>query len=159
MKGMGKGKEILLGDINARHTSWDATSNARERALVRSTKWSRLKIIAPQSPTYHPRGRVGYSTPDLVISNVSGIKLQVVGGGAWNGTSDHTLVLCVCPEIGGGRKNGGKRVSKTALSNEGRIEEVGEAYKQIATHLIRRLKETTEEATQEIFEIYIFRGW
>lgn len=33
----GKGKDIIMGDLHARHQWWDIMKNARRRALIRGT--------------------------------------------------------------------------------------------------------------------------
>lgn len=58
-------RAVIMGDLNARHTSWDTQSNARGRRIAR---WARQKlwhICGPEQPSFRsPRGS---SAPDIFI--------------------------------------------------------------------------------------------
>lgn len=153
MKEVNKGKDLLLGDLNARHVRWDTTTKVRGRALLRCTRGSMLRVVPPQRPTYHPRGRAGYSTPYLALSNIPNLELQLIDEGLWKSTSDRSPVVWVCPDAVTGQRREGKRISKAALSNAGRDKEegCGKRYRQIAPRLIKLLKEAKEQDAQTVF--------
>lgn len=79
------GKDIMMGDLNARHQLWDSITNAKGRALVRWTSANGYSGNAPVMPTYRPRGRRGASTPDLVVTKIRMSKTKTAGEVIWTG--------------------------------------------------------------------------
>lgn len=111
----------------------------------------RYRVVAPGSPTYHRRGRQGSLTPDLVGANTTGIKVEVVRGDQWEGTSGHHQVVCMMRNVGEGLGRGEKSVSKMALHNVGRAKVVAKAYRRMAPELVSRLQEEPETTAQKMY--------
>lgn len=62
-----RGPALILGDLNARHESWDVTGNTRGRALVHwNNQWA-WRILAPSEATFATQ--LGQSTVDLFITH------------------------------------------------------------------------------------------
>lgn len=51
----GTGRDVLIGDLNARHSSWDRNTNTKERAICTRTADTRHRSMAPDGCTYRPR--------------------------------------------------------------------------------------------------------
>lgn len=147
-----EGKDIMLGDFNARHVRGESRTNSRGRALTNVINASRYQITAPDIKTYTLQGRMAHSTPDIFVANTTGIRLNVAGRDRWTGTSDHLPVWCTVPHMGEGEGGGIRRLSKMALHNEGRIKEVGKRYKKIAPEMRRKLQAATAVTAQKVYK-------
>lgn len=79
------GRDLILGDLNGRHHTWDTMTNVRGRAIMRATMGNMYRIRAPEVPTYSPRGREGSSNPDIMITNVQRSSIRAMEGGSWTG--------------------------------------------------------------------------
>lgn len=75
------GKDVLIGDLNARNHLWDTTTNPNGRELVQGTIENRYNVRAPGSPSYGPMGREGTSNPDLSVKNFSTSSKAVMNEG------------------------------------------------------------------------------
>ena len=92
-----RGKAVIMGDFNARHRTWDRTSNSHGRWLVAWAKKHRWVIHAPSEPTFS--GHRGSSTVDLVLTRSLESSEATVMHGKWDGVSDHEPVSCTLDAI------------------------------------------------------------
>lgn len=70
IKHLSGNQAVIMGDLNGRHTSWDAVSNARGRRLYQWALKHGWKIIGPDLPSLiTPRGK---SSPDIFL--VKGVR-------------------------------------------------------------------------------------
>lgn len=139
---------IIIGDMNARHTTWDKRSNAAGRILVKATTNTPLKIYAPQSPTF--RSQAGTSVIDIAISNLSMHDQPKVCTGAWEGASDHEPVRFY-PNIEWTPDDRPRRISKTAMANKQNIQKAVTYYRQHIPEAIRTLEQAQGEEVQRAF--------
>lgn len=147
------GQDMLFVDLNARHYTWDATSNPKGRALWKGTKGHIYQLRAPGKATYRPRGHIGASTPDLVVANFREVDLETPTSGCWTAASDHAPVIGrIGIEGDRERMRRGKRISKDALQNAGRVKEVGRKYRRIQDEIIERLRGANMTDVQGIYE-------
>lgn len=140
----GSGNDVLIGELNARHSRWDTTTNAKGRALQKFTVGNRFDIYAPTAPTFSPRGRAGASIPDLMVTNMRGSSVRIVEEGRWEGASDHRPIVGVVEvqgEKGGEQKR--KRVSKLAMRNLLKKKEVVAIYRGVEKDIVEKLKRAT----------------
>ena len=85
-----RGKSILMGDLNARHTRWDKHTNPHGRWLLEWAQSHRWTIDAPSCPTF--ASHQGSSTVDLFLSKGVTTSGAEVLNGIWDGSSDHRAV-------------------------------------------------------------------
>lgn len=105
----GSGKDFLIGDLNARHQTWDEASNKKGSVIVARTVDTRHRILAPEGKRYRPRGRRGGSTPDVAVTNIRGATVDRAPEGLWSGVSDHDPMTCT---MHGERRRSGGRVRR-----------------------------------------------
>lgn len=89
------GRELILGDLNTRNGIWNRATNQRGRAVITETEGTRYQASDPREQKYTPRGREGFSTPDILLSNIRGVRAEGTGENRWTGESDHLPVCCL----------------------------------------------------------------
>lgn len=91
-----KGKAIIMGDINARHTDWDRKTNLRGARIKKWASEQGWKVTAPKEHTCTTR--MGSSTPDLVLHRAIDITDITVPEGQWEQISDHRPIKMWIPK-------------------------------------------------------------
>ena len=85
-----RGKSVVMGDLNARHKSWDTTTNSHGRWLVEWATSNQWHIDAPGGPTFI--AHQGTSTVDLFLTKGVHTSGASILNGIWDGSSDHRAV-------------------------------------------------------------------
>lgn len=81
-----RGRLIIIGDLNARHSNWDHTTNSKGRGLVQWASRNGWSIAAPSRPTFVTAQ--GNSTVDIAIyRGLTVTEIEVATERSWN--SDH----------------------------------------------------------------------
>lgn len=78
---------IIIGDLNARHPSWDVKGNARGARLKKWALKHNWSIKAPEHPTFI--SQKGTSNPDIFLTRGMETSAPEVNGAYGNGGSDH----------------------------------------------------------------------
>lgn len=87
---MVQGRTAIIGDLNARHTSWDKCSNAYGNALNKWAKARNITIHTPAGVTFSTQGRS--STVDLAMTKAMHASKPITVHGTWNEHTDHILI-------------------------------------------------------------------
>ena len=143
---------ILMGDFNAKHTSWSSKSNPKGRALYNLSARFGFRIAVPNTPTYSNRS-TGYSSIiDLFLTKTTPSlnPTPYIPRGVWNGSSDHEPIMMdvhynitYTPQ---------KRITKTALAKFRNQEEAKLFYEAHIPPLIARLNAArSPQQAQETF--------
>ena len=85
-----RGKSVIMGDLNARHSRWDTTTNSHGRWLVSWASSNHWTVDAPPEATFV--GHQGQSTVDLSLVkglDTSGTRTL---SEPWDGSIDHRAV-------------------------------------------------------------------
>ena len=85
-----RGKSVVMGDLNARHKTWEKATNSHGRWLVEWATSNKWNIDAPAGPTFI--GHQGTSTVDLFLTKGIHTSGASVLSGLWDGSSDHRAV-------------------------------------------------------------------
>lgn len=139
---------MLVGDLKARDHKWYNHTNAIGKATVKFARLCNLQITAPPSPSYSALGRVGQSSPDLLL-DLFKAKGSQPKDPHWGGASDHTPLVY---DVTAANIRADKRhISKTMLNNKRNAEEAGERYR---TELPRLIKEVRKSVKKDDSKIY-----
>lgn len=88
----GRGRALIMGDLNARHHNWCTRTNPRGTEIDRWSLKFNWNIIAANEPTFC--NRQGRSNIDIaLIKSASGARKPEPLKGDWDGSSDHTPVM------------------------------------------------------------------
>lgn len=142
-------RDIIVGDLNARHRLWDSKTNSRGKALVKWAQQRNLNISATQKPSCSAKGRLGQSFPDLLLDKEAAEVVQP-SSEKWDNSSDHTPILYLVRGVNTIHTKG--RLSKTMLNNPKNQEEAGEVYRATLEPVIEGLKRANEADAKEHYE-------
>lgn len=82
----------MVGELNARHCTWNKVSNVRGRVIIKwERKWN-LKVTVTSNSSYCAKGIGGYSCAELILDKEMVNETQPVGGSLVD-SSDHTVIL------------------------------------------------------------------
>lgn len=83
---------LLLGDLNAKHTSWGCKINNQDgKILANLINQSNLRIISPSEPTYYPYDRL--RQPDILDIAITNANINFHLSTIFELDSDHIPVL------------------------------------------------------------------
>lgn len=106
-------------------------------------------IHSPKSPTFHQKGRKGYSNPDLIISTCINIE-PTVHNGQWNDASDH-LPMSVTWNTGALGSRNNRRISKALLESKKVRPNINETYKVTFPRMINKLNTCNRLNAEQIY--------
>lgn len=140
-----RGRHIIMGDLNARHTNWDTKTNARGRQVMYWANKHGWKLSAPKSPSYSTVN--GDSTPDIILHK----GVTVSGTKTWDqdcGGSDHKPVLATM-EVEVPEQPKWRTVAKHKRQEANRVKKAQTLYRAELPKMMKSLKEVNHIAEME----------
>lgn len=144
-----KPEMIVVGDFNARHISWDKSTNNKGRALIRFAKKYNMVINPTTLPSFRARGRSGDSKPDLLLARMKSTVSQSRNK-VCDDTSDHTPIIYEIAEINI-RGTGKRIITKTMLNNTRNEERAREFYESRIPEITEYMKKASELEAQQLY--------
>lgn len=144
----------MAGDLNARHTRWDSSTNARGRALVAWADRRSWRISAPKGKTFS--GPQGESTIDIFIYRGCETYNTRIAYGDWDGCTDHNAVITY---VNANRHDSARdygRISKARRKRQDLIDKASVAYPQLIENMNKSLdKVTTTEQLNNLYTEFV----
>lgn len=139
IRSLSRGAAVIIGDLNARHKTWDKKSNTRGRRLVKWVNTHRWNVKAPAGPTFTVRG-IGASTPDIAITK--GVTVQHVHAapiGTYTGSDHQPIYLTIEKEDAQTKKVG--KIPKSARNNAALLARAATKIKSSVQYIIGNVEE------------------
>lgn len=115
LKKTGRGKCVIIGDMNARTRLWDIETNSAGTTLASWAILNNFTVHAPEQPTY--RNTRGKSTVDLTVTRGWITLRPEIIHGPWNAKSDHMLIKSALREFQPRKLNKTDRFPHSLLIN------------------------------------------